>query len=210
MIDLVKVAAITAGFVFSVLLIFLGLDTICLSTGATLCRVWRDFQWESIVAGALGLGGGIFVIASTRQQIKAVREDAANERLKDVDTLLLKCQENHEAIRDFLNKHGNAPTPASIDIFRATRVHWSKIRKHNIYDHDVGRVRDDGPLPESVRTHVSAIVKAMEHQMAIEFETEPTHHQTLVEVRKLDKDWSLAIKDMRRQRDAYASKLMRR
>lgn len=32
----------------------------------------RDFQWESIVAGALGLMGGIFVITSSRAQIRAM------------------------------------------------------------------------------------------------------------------------------------------
>ncbi|MDP2697305.1 hypothetical protein [Thalassospira sp.] len=49
-------------------------DHACRTSCGQFCNVWQDLQWESFVAGAFGLMGGIFVIVSARDQIKTMRE----------------------------------------------------------------------------------------------------------------------------------------
>lgn len=70
---------ITAVFVFGLPSLFLYFDSACHPISHEVCRLWLNFQWESILAGLFGLGGGIFVVTSTRMQI-------AHDTKKYIDT----------------------------------------------------------------------------------------------------------------------------
>tara|TARA_R110001583_G_scaffold79449_2_gene214584 strand:- start:1893 stop:2369 length:477 start_codon:yes stop_codon:yes gene_type:complete len=54
----------------------LTIDQSCSPINSVFCSAWAKFQWETVLAGTLGLCGGIFVIMSTRQQVAAMRETA--------------------------------------------------------------------------------------------------------------------------------------
>jgi len=83
----VLVAIVIASCVFVITLIFIGIggDIYDLNHGLSWISLAKRIQWESILAGALGLAGGLFVIHSTRQQIAAAKE-AALEASKQVNT----------------------------------------------------------------------------------------------------------------------------
>ncbi|NIZ02549.1 hypothetical protein [Thalassospira lucentensis] len=70
----IAITVVIAAFAFIVL--FLGVNAACTNSPNFHCVVWRGFEWESILAGALGLMGGIFVITSSRAQIAAMQETA--------------------------------------------------------------------------------------------------------------------------------------
>ena|GEM_PF-2718489 len=49
-------------------------DAACSPISNTICMQWRDFQWETVLAGSLGLAGGLSVIISTKMMISHERE----------------------------------------------------------------------------------------------------------------------------------------
>ncbi|MFC4234470.1 hypothetical protein ACFOY8_04430 [Thalassospira xianhensis] len=88
--------------------LFIGLACLALaaSIAAIAFGIWGDFsvnyghdkliaiakntQWESIAAGLLGLGGGLFVISSTRKQIEASNEVARKNEIHNKEMRVLE------------------------------------------------------------------------------------------------------------------------
>lgn len=88
------VAAATAILVLPTLGMFA--DSSCSPISNTLCEVWSKFQWETVLAGSLGLAGGIFVLVSTRQQISAQKKAAVELELLDIDLYLGQLEDSYE------------------------------------------------------------------------------------------------------------------
>ncbi len=71
-------------------------DSSCSPISNTLCEVWSKFQWETVLAGSLGLAGGIFVLVSTRQQISAQKKAAVELELLDIDLYLGQLEASYK------------------------------------------------------------------------------------------------------------------
>ncbi|OSQ30138.1 hypothetical protein [Thalassospira sp. MCCC 1A03138] len=69
------IALVSIVLVAAVCSVLLFIDSTCSPLASEACRLWIGFQWETVLAGALGLTGGIFVITSSREQIRAMQEE---------------------------------------------------------------------------------------------------------------------------------------
>jgi len=67
------------GMISIITLSVLGLwaDLQCRPISSSLCSAWSKLSWETVLAGAIGLMGGLFVIVSTRMTISHEREHSA-------------------------------------------------------------------------------------------------------------------------------------
>ncbi|KZC98120.1 MULTISPECIES: hypothetical protein [unclassified Thalassospira] len=66
---------------------FMLVDNYCTPISGAACAAWRGFSWETVLAGSLGLAGGLLVITATRWQIRAQKEAEINRQLHKVEVL---------------------------------------------------------------------------------------------------------------------------
>ncbi len=120
--------AVIAIFIIGVPPLLMTIDEACSPINNSICKHWLAFQWETVLAGCLGLMGGIFVIVSTRQHIIAQREDMAAVKLEQIDTLYHRIT----GVIDAAEKHSKeAKRVFSTDNtaeHRRVREEWAKIR----------------------------------------------------------------------------------
>jgi len=56
---------------------FMSIDSACSPTSTEICRQWLAFQWETVLAGALGLSGGILAYNAATRSSKLLELKAA-------------------------------------------------------------------------------------------------------------------------------------
>lgn len=207
--NLLKVALITGATAFGFILLFIGFDTACLGSGAIQCRVWRAFQWESVIAGALGLAGGLFVIASTRQQINAVREDMAAEHLKDVDALWSKCQEITANIGNYLEGKDHLSEDDDFTAWRPAINEWDPIRTSRPSARILAKIRDNDYISSGIKAECRKIDElAGKHSQTVF--TAPSYMQILRNIHALQEEWTARTQALQEERNHQATFLMRR
>ncbi|WP_336080686.1 hypothetical protein [Thalassospira sp. CH_XMU1448-2] len=80
---------------------FMSIDNACSPISNGFCRQWLSFQWETIVAGLLGLGGGYLALTAvkwqdTNQQRRTI--DTCRKELVELRTLIHGAKNKHKAI----------------------------------------------------------------------------------------------------------------
>ncbi|QPO13171.1 hypothetical protein IT893_06560 [Thalassospira sp. A40-3] len=70
-------AAIAISLIFMLVAALLAVDNACQPVSNRFCHLWLRFQWETVLAGLLGLGGGAFAWIGVVKQIQAQRDDLA-------------------------------------------------------------------------------------------------------------------------------------
>ncbi|RCK20090.1 hypothetical protein TH8_19720 [Thalassospira profundimaris] len=207
--NLVKIALTTGAVAVGIIVIFLGLDTVCLGSGATACRVWKGFQWESIVAGALGLAGGIFVIASTRQQIHAQREDMASAELKPVDTIIHRSEAVLTAARAVLADAKIPMTDYFID-GKSFVKKWETARRMVIHTSVFDKAAEDLSYPKDIRTAAKRLGTIIPQMNRATFSSSTPTPQLVKAVAEMTDILAANLADIIAARHAHAEVLMRR
>lgn len=144
-------AGLSFGVAILVIIAAIWTDAFCLSSGTGACRVWRSVQWESIVAGALGLMGGLFVIYGTQRQIQAQREDMVSARMQDVMGLYERIKENIADIQTFIEaRTDEQKNDLEVDL-KDVKSHWNNLRSS--LDHETlhHRVQSDPSYPPKLK-----------------------------------------------------------
>ena len=121
----IKAAAITGITVLAFVILFLFIDGGCTDSANGACRVWKGFQWESIVAGVLGLAAGIFVIHSTRVQIDstlATLDQARQHRADEQSAPLYLVLDFTEETRRWANEKIAEIEAAAEEVTNAQRT----------------------------------------------------------------------------------------
>jgi hypothetical protein len=71
------VAALATSLILLLITALLAVDNACQPVSNRFCHLWVSFQWETVLAGFLGLGGGAFAWIAVVKQIQAQRDDLA-------------------------------------------------------------------------------------------------------------------------------------
>lgn len=207
--NLIKIALIMGAIALGVILLFIGSDAACLGSGITACRVWRDFQWESIVAGALGLAGGIFVIASTRQQIQAQREDLAVLELKDVDALLTKITSIRMQIGHFLARFSDIADADLENVYPKAILHWNAFASDRPNNTILENISENPHFPSEIKRLIRNVRQITEHMDTFRLSNEKPS-VSISGIKNIEKEWAQIEHNLSFHRDLYRQQLIRR
>ena len=203
------IIAIGFAMVFGVPAILMTIDEACSPVSNAFCRQWLDFQWESIVAGALGLAGGLFVIASTREHIQAAREDAAAEHLQDVDAILRMSQEIDASIHDYLDTYSHLTDDNDFTIWRPAINAWDRIRTNHPSARIQTKIRENEYISSHIKDECGKIEELTGKHAQTVF-TAPSYVQILQSIQALHHEWTTCTKKLKEERTKQATTLMRR
>lgn len=205
-----NLALLAVALAFITITFAIGADAVCLSSGSRTCQVWHNFQWESITAGALGLMGGIFVIASTRQQIQAQREDMANAELREVDALLHKVKTINLSIDEFLSTSSHMRNTTPNQEWKSIIEEWEIIRTDHPESSLHTDIQHNKLLPRPLKRLSNKIDQLTRHLNSTVFNNIQDHEKTIAAITKLKSSWEETEELLEHEREKHADSLLHR
>ncbi|UKV12766.1 hypothetical protein L6172_11905 [Thalassospiraceae bacterium SW-3-3] len=183
----VGIALVSIALVAAACTLLLFIDSTCSPLTSEACRLWIGFQWETVLAGALGLTGGIFVITSSREQIRAMQEEtektlsqAKLHRADEISAALYLARDAAADIHTWANgkvdffeglrAQVNSGTLRTNALESAVNLAFSELKERCIH---IGKIVDAHQM-NSFNYNVTASLKKLEDTFRIANKPEET------------------------------------
>jgi hypothetical protein len=190
------------------------IDQSCRPIGNMFCSMWVKFQWETVLAGGLGLMGGIFVILSTREHIQANREDAVNRELDPVDRLLRVTDRTIKDAQEHIGKARKTLLATPYAESGKVENNWNNIRvdvKGAVsHSNQAQTIAANTDFPRSLRDAAKEIVEKTKPLGEQKYTTTTSPAETLEAIENIANSLIAANEELRSERQAYASILLNR
>jgi len=125
--------------------------------GDTFCQKWSGFEWETVLAGALGFFGGILVVLAARHQIEIMQEttDAQISSVQEATKITLHQARLHKA-QEYL-----FPQQKTLDLVSDMLTRYRAAR--DIFQIDMQNIKttqtDQTPSFNSININLSVMRK---------------------------------------------------
>lgn len=197
-------------FIIGTPAMFMYFDATCSPISNRFCAQWIEFQWETVLAGLLGLSGGLYVVASTRAQITAQREDMAVEKLYKIDTLINHIIESQKEIKSFINNEEAAIKSDTTGVYKIVGNRWNMIRKNAKCTNETSAVLNQSDLPVWLRQKARFAGGIHSATGLIEFTTDAPATETINQIKRMLDRSDQALSELTNARGIHKNKLMQR